>query len=342
MRQFRLFGGIEGYYRFMKTVISINKNQQDKTARYRLKVLLHFWKYGLDSTLDAFPVSRPSVFRWQQKLKTSGGRLQSLIPLSTRPKLARTMTVPAVVIDKIKELREKWPNLSKHKIKPLLDVYCAQISCKSFSATTIGEVIKRNNLHFKNSGKTYHDPARKQSNTRQRTRVWKAPKQVTGHIEADLVETRVDGRKKYTVCWIDIGSKVAFSKTYKRKTSKNILESFLDFEKFHPGKIHTFQTDNGSEFEGALDIFLRKSRPEMKRVYTPVKSPKVNGVIERYNRSLQDDWLNHNLHLFHDDEIWNQSLAEYINFYNFYRVHDALQYKTPMQVAGVQKSLKCP
>ena len=73
----------------------------------------------------------------------------------------------------------------------------------------------------------------------------------------------------------------------------------------------------------------------------PIKSPKINRVVERYNRSLQDDWLNHNLHLFHDEETWNQSLAEYVNFYNFYRVHDALQYKTPMQVAGVQKSLKC-
>jgi len=342
MRQFRVFGGIEGYYRFMKTVISINRNQQDKTAQYRLKVLKHFWKHGLDSTLDAFPVSRPTIFRWQRELKISGGKLQSLIPKSTRPRRVRKMEVSTQIVDKIKSLRKKWPNLSKHKLKPLLDVYCAEIGHKTISATTIGEVIKRNNFFFKDAGKVYHDPNRKKLVRRKKTRIWKAPKQQPGHIEADLVETRVDGKKKYTVCWIDIGLKVAFSKTYNRKTSKNILESFLEFEQFHPGEIHTFQTDNGSEFEGALDQFLGKHRPEIKRLYTPIKSPKINGVVERYNRSLQDDWLNHNLHLFHDEETWNKSLAEYITFYNYYRVHDTLQYKTPMQVAGVQKSLKCP
>ncbi len=342
MRQFRLFGGIEGYYRFMKTVISINKSQKDRTACYRLKVLKHFWKYGRGSTLDAFPVSRPTVFRWQRELKESGGKLQSLVPQSTRPKRVRKMLVSTEVVDKIRELRKKWPNLSKHKLKPLLDVYCVERNHKAISATTIGEVIKRNNFFFKGSNKIYHNPNRKKPSTRQKTRIWKAPQQQLGHIEADLVETRIDGKKKYTVCWIDIGSKVAFSKTYNRKTSKHILESFLEFEQFHPGKIHTFQTDNGSEFEGALDQFLQKHRPNISRLYTPIKSPKINGVVERYNRSLQDDWLNHNLHLFHDEENWNQSLAEYITFYNFYRVHDTLQYKTPMQEAGIQKSLKCP
>jgi len=342
MRQFRLFGGVEGYYRFMQTVISINKSQTDKTAQYRLKVLKHYWQHGLDSTLDAFPVSRPTVFRWQNELKSSDGKLQSLIPKSTRPKRVRKMQVAPAVVDKIKQLRQKWPNLSKHKLKPLLNVYCDEIGHKTISATTIGEVIRRNNFFFKSSGKIYHNPNRKKNDKKDKIRVWKAPTHKAGYIEADLVETRVDGKKRYTVCWIDIGLKIAFSKTYARKTSKNILSSFLEFEQFHPGKIQAFQTDNGSEFEGALAQFLNKHRPRIKRFYTPIKSPKINGVVERYNRSLQDDWLNHNLHLFHDEKIWNQSLAEYIHFYNFYRVHHTLQYKTPMQVAGVQKSLKCP
>jgi len=342
MRQFRVFGGVEGYYRFMKTIISINKSQGNKTARYRLKVLQHYWKHGLESTLDAFPVSRATVFRWQKKLKDNKGKLQTLIPKSTKPKRVRQMQVSLEVVDKIKQLRKKWPNLSKHKIKPLLDVFCTQRGYTTISATTIGKVIKRYDFFYKQPQTIYHDPSRKRGKKKVKTRVYKAPKHKQGYVEADVVETRVDGKKRYTVCWIDIGSKIAFSKTYKRKSSQNILESFLEFEKLHPGQIHTFQTDNGSEFEGVLDVFLRKNRPKIKRRYTPVKSPKINGVIERYNRTLQDDWLNHNLHLFHHEETWNQSLAEYIHFYNYQRVHDTLKYKTPMQVAGVQKSLKCP
>ena len=135
MRQFRLFGGIEEYYLFMKTIISINKSQGNKTAKYRLKVLQHFWKHGLDSTLDAFPVSRPTIFRWQKELKESGGKLQSLVPKSTRPKQVRDTQVSAKVVDKIRILRKRWPNLSKHKLKPLLDVYCTGINHKAISAT---------------------------------------------------------------------------------------------------------------------------------------------------------------------------------------------------------------
>lgn len=326
----------------MKTVISINRSQGNKTARYRLKVLQHYWEYGLESTLDAFPVSRPTVFRWQKKLKDSKGKLQVLIPKSTKPRKVRQMQVSSVVVDKIKYLRKKWPNLSKHKIKPLLDVFCENNNCKTVSATTIGKVIRRNDFFYKQPEKIYHNPNRKRCKKKVKTRVYQAPKHNQGYVEADLVETRVDGKKKYTVCWIDIGSKVAFSKTYKRKSSKNILESFLEFERFHPGEIHTFQTDNGSEFEGALDVFLRKNRSNIERRYTPVRAPKINGVVERYNRTLQDDWLKHNLHLFHDKETWDKSLAEYIYFYNYQRAHYSLQYKTPMQEAGVQKSLICP
>ena len=276
MKQFRLFGGIKGYYRFMKTVISINRSQSSETAKYRLKVLQHYWKHGLDSTLDAFPVSRPTLFRWQKSLKDDKGRLQALIPQSTRPKRVRQMQVAPEVVDKIKKLRENWPNLSKHKIKPLLDVFCRQNQHNSISATTIGEIIRRKKLFFKNTGSIYHDPNRKRPSRKVKVRVWQTPKQTPGYIEADLVETRVDGKKKYTVCWIDIGLKIALAKTYSRKTSKNILKSFLEFEQFHPGKIHTFQTDNGSEFEGALDLFLRRKRPEIKRRYIPVRSPKIN------------------------------------------------------------------
>ena len=342
MRQFCLFGGVEGYYRFMKTVISINKSQNNETAKYRLRVLDHYWKHGLDSALDAFPVSRPTIFRWQKGLKNSGGKLQSLVPKSTCPKRVRQMQVAKAVREKIKGLRETWPNLSKHKLKPLLDSFCQEQRLPQISATTIGKVIKRNHYFFTQDKRVCHDPNRKRVVKKVKTRVWKAPKHEQGYIEADLVETRIDGKKNYTVCWIDIGSKVALSKTYPRKTGKNILDSFLAFEAFHPGEIHTFQTDNGSEFEGALDVFLRKERPEIHRCYIPVRSPKINGVVERYNRSLQDDWMNHHLHLFHDPETWNQSLAKYIYFYNFQRVHETLQYKTPMQFAGVQKRLKCP
>ncbi len=175
MRQFRLFGGIEGYYRFMQTVLSINRSQGNTTAIYRLKVLEHFWKHGLVSTLSAFPVSRATLFRWQKELCESGGKLQSLIPQSTKPKRVRQMQVPRVVVNKIRQLRETWPNISKHKLKPLLDVFCLEQGCPCISVTTIGKVVNRNNYFFARSSRMYHNPIRKRGLAKAKVESGKLP-----------------------------------------------------------------------------------------------------------------------------------------------------------------------
>lgn len=81
-----IFADIRGYNTWMKKVISINAFSDSETAKYRLKVILYYKRHGLSATLDAFPVKRSTIFLWQKTLKESGGKLQSLIPKSSRPK----------------------------------------------------------------------------------------------------------------------------------------------------------------------------------------------------------------------------------------------------------------
>jgi hypothetical protein len=54
------------------------------------------------------------------RLKENGGRLEALIPNSTRPMSARKSNIPQKIIDFIRDLRQKYPRLGKEKIKPLL------------------------------------------------------------------------------------------------------------------------------------------------------------------------------------------------------------------------------
>ncbi|MGC9128974.1 MAG: helix-turn-helix domain-containing protein, partial [Acidithiobacillus sp.] len=57
-----------------------------KEAQERLKILTFFDKHGLAATVDAFGVSRRTLYRWKKALRESGGNPAALIPRSSAPK----------------------------------------------------------------------------------------------------------------------------------------------------------------------------------------------------------------------------------------------------------------
>ncbi|HGJ66920.1 TPA: hypothetical protein ENS27_16295 [bacterium] len=206
----------------MKTIIDINSFDKSEIAKYRLKVIQHYQQFGLASTLNAYPISRATLFLWKQKLSSSNGRLRSLIPKSTKPKTTRSMVVHPLVLGEIKRLRQKHYRLGKHKLKPLLESFCKHYGLKPPSSSLIGKIIKRCNLFYQRSTYGYHDPHRKpyQRKTK-KIRVLKAPKpKQAGYIQGDTVETiTTDGLRRYTISFIDVKLKLSYSKTYTGKLS---------------------------------------------------------------------------------------------------------------------------
>ena len=97
---------------------------------------------------------------------------------------------------------------------------------------------------------------------------------------------------------------------------------------FYPSKILSIQTDNGSEFLGMFEEHLTKKG--IKHYFTYPRYPRINGVIERFNRTLQEEFVDPNLNLIHNQEEFNKRLADYLIFYNTKRVHQSLDYETPM------------
>ena len=328
-----IFSHIKGYNHWMKTVISINQHDNSDIAKYRLKVINHYYQFGLKSTLSAFPVKRSTLFLWQKKLRTGQGKLISLIPQSTRPHLLRQMTVDYRIIDEIARLRKKHYRLGKQKLKPFIDKFCKQENIQVLSVSLIGKIIKRNNLFYQRLGIGLHDPDRKPYTKRKKQRVNKSPRPTEGgYVQGDTVETIVNGVRRYTISFIDVKLKVAHSKTFTGKLSKYALECLKEFERLLPVPIHTIQTDNGSEFEGVFDTYLRLKG--IRHLWTYPNRPKINGCIERYNRSIQEEWMESYLDEIDDTIQFNKRLKEYLYFYNNLRVHESLQLQTPAQVVG--------
>lgn len=337
------FQPISGYHRFMKTVISIDRFDKSEVAKFRYKVLKHWQQYGLNSTLDAYPVKRSSLFNWRLALIKSNGKLSSLIPKDTKPFHVRQMIVDQRLIGFIKQQRELYYRLGKNKLFPLVKEFCEELGIKTPSVSLIGKIISRNKLFFQKQTLSCARVTRKSPEYRHKTRIKHVPRvKIGGYIEGDTIETFIDGLKRYTISFTDIYQKITHSKTYKSKTSKNALDCFLEFQEILPKKIviHTVQTDNGSEFMGVFDNYLT-TKTRTKHVWIYPHCPKINCFIERYNRSIQEEWLNHHQDEMIDvDEFNHSSLSQYLFFYNNKRVHEGLQLRTPAQVVG--EEIKSP
>ena len=95
------------------------------------------------------------------------------------------------------------------------------------------------------------------------------------------------------------------------------------------GTPEIFNSDQGAQFTSEAFTGLLKERDiaismdERGRAFD-------NIFTERFWRNLKYEWLY--IHSFDSIKELKSSLDEYIEFYNFQRIHQALDYKTPNEV----------
>lgn len=329
----RVFSRIRGYNSWMKKVISVNAFSDSETAKYRLKVINYYREFGMKAALAAFPVKRSTVLLWQQTLKEHRGKLQSLIPKSSRPKKCRGMETNPLVLAEICRLRKKHYRLGKEKIRPILKKYCERLELDLPAESTIGKIITRNRLFFSRASYGLHDPGRKRPEKIKRKRVFQAPKpEEGGYVELDTIETRIAGVKRYTMTAIDVKLKVAYAQTFKGKHSRNALIVLKALQSMLPVPTHAIQTDNGGEFLAEFEEYCQKYA--LVHFFTYPHSPKINGVVERFNRTIQEDCLEVYYDEVDDPARINLRISEYLAFYHNERVHKTLGNRTPAEVIG--------
>lgn len=231
-------------------------------------------------------------------------------------------------------MRKRYPRLGKEKLKPLLDRYCQDKGLASISESGIGNIIKRHKFFFQKAGRIYHDPTSKWAqNQMKRAKRLKIKHPLRpedfGHIVSDTVERVTDGLKDYFYSAIDAKLKFALTLNYKRLTSRNMKDLYLRFKSVYPSVIKSWQSDNGSENLGEFEEQLRKDG--IPHYFSYPHCPKINTYIERYNRTIQEEFIDNNLDVIADKPLLNQRLADYLIFYNTQRPHKSLGLKSPIQ-----------
>jgi transposase InsO family protein len=330
-----IFSGIFGYDGFMKTLNHLAAFDSSQLAKLRLQALEFKRQFGLKATLVAYQISKATFYRWKKTYERSQRCLTSLIPQSTRPKRVRKRQVDPKILGRIKELRLSYGALGKDKLKPILDNYCFKEGIKPISASTIGRIVSTNQCFYQRSHRIYHNPNHKMGKSRlelKRLRQKHAPKPTSlGHLEMDSLVQLVDGMKVYLITAIDVKLKFAFALTYTRLNSQAALDCFKKLQLVYPFEIKSIQTDNGLEFLGDFHSYLNTKKIIHKFTYP--RCPRINGVIERFNRTLKEDFLQPNLYLVNQPKLFHRKLMEYLLFFNTQRPHQSLGQISPLGYA---------
>jgi transposase InsO family protein len=338
MQQYNKTKGIKGIVSLYQDALRFRDMITPK-AEERVRILAFWKKHGDAAAKEAFKVSRATLFRWQKILSEGGGKLESLVPKSTAPKVKRQRIIPKPVADLILAER-KMEKIGKEKLALLLK----EDHIAALSSSTVGRMLadlkragKLKNPHqLSLSGKTGNLIEKKPRNTRKKLR----SKGHEGQLaKADTIVRFTNGIKRYILTGIDCESEFAFAYAYPSHSSKTAADFMRTFKDVAPLALTHVQTDNGSEFADHFEIYLEHEG--IVHFHTYPRSPKMNAEIERFNRTLSEAFMaQHRMLLAYDLDTFNKALMDWLIWYNTRRPHWSIGLIPPLRY--IVKNLPAP
>lgn len=313
-------------------------------AKQRL-AFLEFYQVVGDVSLACklFKISRQAFYKW--KARYSSDNLSSLEDLSKVPKTKRKGSLTLKQEENIKELRKKYLRTGKVK----LTILYQKEHGEKISSWQVQKVIQKHNL--------YYDPNRaKKIRTKKHKSLGKKKIRVNEVDPQDYVSQDKPflfctdtivlylpwGIKRYILTAIDYFNKVSLARCYKSKSSLNAFDFLLRLNILADGKISAILSDNGGEFAKYFESACK--RLNITHIYTRNRTPKDNSVNERFNRTLQEEFMALNEYFEEylaekDLTRANQELTDWLIFYNFKRPHQTLKYQTPIDYTYYTKQV---
>jgi len=301
-------------------------------AKQKLNILIFWEKHGLGATLDAFQVKRRTLFLWKQQFAAGGKIAEALNEKSRAPKKKRARLWREEVIAEIKRLRWDHPNLGKDKIEPLLRRFCFQNAFPCPASSTIGRLIKDCGGLRMFPQKVSHCGKIKPL---QRRKILRKPKDLQalypGHVAAfDTVERFVSGLRRYVITFEDIYTRFGFAWATRSHGSQAAKEFFDYCRLVFPYSFTFVLTDNGSEFAKHFAEELKQLH--LTHYHTYPRTPKMNAHCERFNRTIQEEFVDYHASELITPRLFNNKLMDWLVWYNTERPHHAFQNKqSPVQ-----------
>lgn len=302
-------------YRYMTT----------EKALAKTKILVFWEKHGLEAAQEAFGIKRRTLFDWKKKWNEGGKKPEALNEKSRAPQKRRKRIWHEDIIAEIKRQRWDHPNVGKEKLHPILRTFCAQKNIVCPKPKTIGRIIKdfgglrRFPQKISHFGKI---KVLKRAKKLRKPRDFKAA--YPGHCVAlDTIERPIQGSRRYVITFEDLFTRYAFAWATTSHASLAAKEFFELCLKAFPFPIDFVLTDNGSEF---MKHFAEKLKElHVLHYHTYPKTPKMNAHVERFNRTIQEEFVDYHASDLLHVESFNRKLVDWLIWYNTERVHHAFR-----------------
>jgi transposase InsO family protein len=311
---------------------------ETKIARQRLSVLELAQKLGnAAEACRRRGMDRTSFYEWRKRFETQGfDGLKDLPPIhKTHPQ-----TTPPETVERIKALALQHPARGCGPI-------AAQLALEGIrlSSVSVQEILNRNELGTKRDRWLALERKNSESAVELTDEQVKYLEKINPSFRERHVESSMPGEllsaDTFTVgaikgvgrivmhTVVDTYGSMAFGVLHTGKQPEAavsvLYNDVLPFYKAHGLGVKAVLTDNGREFCGRdhhpYELFLDLNGIEHRR--TKVRSPRTNGFVERFNRTVKDEFfaVAFRNKMYPDVATLQADLDEWLDQYNYTRPH---------------------
>lgn len=253
-----------------------------------------------------FGYSQSVIVKWVKKASVLG--YHAIPTRSSRPE-HHPKQLNKDIVEKILEIRIKTKRTSEVVHRELLN-RGIRVSLNSVRRT-----IDRHGLMKKRSPwKRYHPHTERP-----------IPLKCGDLVQLDTIHRMINDKKRlYIFVLLDVFSRWVYARAYTKMNGATSISFVAEAQKRSGFPFQMLQSDHGPEF-GRWFVSQIKRRHR----YSRVGKPNDNAHIERFNRTLQEECLDH---IPNDVAVINGELKKYLRYYNHTRLHMGISLKVPAQL----------
>jgi len=314
----RVFGNIIPHQRKLASIAELSKEGQR-----RLRWIDYYLvKRNVSLTCRHFSIPRSLFYKWYNRFCELG--LKGLETQSRKPHTVRKREIAWDAQNKIEHLRKDNPAWSKYKLSYILERDEGII----VSPSSVNRVFHDRELFWPNTSK-----ARLAAKKSWRIRRIRAPKALRGAAPGSLVEIDVKtlnclGSTYYQFTAIDTCTKMKYIEVFSNRSAKCGHKFINNMLTYFPFRVRHINSDNGGEFLAECHQLLE--RKKIAHYFSRARTPKDNPVVECTIKADEYEfWVWGNLTS--TVKELNEKAKFWMEKFNTYRPHQALNYLTPKE-----------
>ncbi len=146
----------------------------------------------------------------------------------------------------------------------------------------------------------------------------------------DMVSIFAAGVKHYIFTAVDVHTRSVFAFAFKSNSFADGSEISLGkFVQVAPFATRRIQTDNGSEFAKHFGYLCHVKG--LTHFFNYPKHSQFNGYLERFNRTIQEQFVYGGIDYIDEPDVFNRKLVEYLIWYNTEKPHRGINNLPPLR-----------